>query len=74
MTRTLRWVRTVIAEAFGLVVDDGRLALATVTWLLFCWLFMPHLDAGAVWRGPVLSAGLAIILLGSTLQQVTRSR
>ena len=74
MTRTPHWVRTIIAKVFGLVVDDGRLAIAIVAWLLFCWLVMPHLDAGGMWRGPALSAGLAVVLLGSTLQQAARRR
>ena len=72
MTRILRWARTAITEAFGLVVDDGHLAIATVAWLLLCWLVMPRLSAGGRWTGPVLVAGLAVVLLGSTLRRAGR--
>ena len=67
-------LRAILAEAFGLVVDDGRLAIAAIVWLLFCWLALPWLCVGATWRGGLLFAGLAAILIESVLRRAgTRS-
>lgn len=65
----MRRVRTVLGEVFGLLVDDGRLAAATVAWLLLAWLALPHLGVGGTWAGLILFAGLAAILLESVIRR-----
>ena len=64
----MRWIRTLVGEAYGLLVDDGWLAAATLAWLLLAWLVLPRLGVDGGWAGLILFAGLAAILLGSVLR------
>jgi hypothetical protein len=66
------WLRTVVAEILGLFVDDGSFALAIVVWLAVAWLMLPRIDVPAVAKGPILFAGLAIILAESALRGARR--
>ncbi len=47
-------------ELAGLFVDDGAQALRVLAWVAACCLRRRQWP-GAVWTGPVLFAGLAII-------------
>ncbi len=61
----MTWLRAVWAELFGLFVDDGRLALAIVAWIVLAWLVLPRL-LPAGWDAIGLALGLAVVLIGST--------
>ena len=58
-------------EVYGLVVDDGFLALAAVVWTAVVSL-LPRLGLPASWGGVALVAGLAIILVESALRRARR--
>jgi hypothetical protein len=66
------WVRTVLAEIFGLFVDDGSFALAILAWLAVAGLGLPHLDLPAAVKGPILFLGLAAILIESALRRARK--
>ncbi len=64
----MNWIRTILAELFGLFVDDGSFALAILAWIAFARLCLPLLcpeggDAMAFF------AGLALILIGSAIRR-----
>ncbi len=59
----MTWIATIARKLLGLFVDDGSFALAILAWLLLAGLALPRLGLGAGWQGPVLFAGLAVILV-----------
>ena len=59
---------TVARELYGLVVDDGVLALAAIVWTGAVFL-MSRLGFPASWGGVALVAGLAVILVESALRR-----
>lgn len=61
-----------LRKGFSLLVDDGRLAAATVAWLLLARAVLPRLASGSKWGGPILFAGLAVILVESTIRRARR--
>jgi hypothetical protein len=63
----MRWLKAIIAEIFGLFVDDESFALAIIIWLGVVWLVISRLGI-AEWAGVVLFAGLAAILVESALR------
>ena len=65
-------VVAVLRKGFGLLVGDGRLAAATVACLLLAWVVLPHLTRSAEWGGPILFAGLAVILVQGTVRRAGR--
>ncbi len=67
-------LRTVAREIWGLFVDDGRFAAAIVLWLLVSGLALPHIGLPARWGGPVLFAGLALLLVASAARYARKSR
>jgi hypothetical protein len=68
----MRWLKTIIREAFGLFVDDGWLALASIAWLAVVWRLLPLLPIPSSWHGVILFLGLAAILLASVLHRCGR--
>ena len=70
----MRWLRSIAREILGLFVDDGSFALAIVIWLLLVVMLLPRAVASASWAGPVLFAGLAIILAQSVLHYARKRR
>ena len=54
-------------ELYGLVVDDGILALAALVWTGAVWLM--SLALPAPWNGVALVAGLVIILVESAVRR-----
>lgn len=70
-------LRTIFREIFGLFVDDGSFALLILVWLGLTALLLPH--PGWVpswmpkWKGPILFAGLAAILMGSAIRYARRN-
>jgi hypothetical protein len=58
----VRRLRFILAELYGLFVDDGRFALAILAWIGFVWKILPWLGLAPWAAGPALFAGLAVIL------------
>ena len=65
----MTWLRNIVAELFGLFIDDGSFAIAILVWLGVLWLALPHLPINDIWRAMILFAGLAIILIESVLRR-----
>ncbi|WP_321969173.1 hypothetical protein [Paraburkholderia tropica] len=65
----MQWLRTVFGELWGLFVDDSAFALAIVIWLVVCRFAPPLVHLPQATRGPILFAGLAIILAESALRR-----
>lgn len=70
----MSWLKSVTAEFVGLFVDDGRLALAIMGWLIFCGLVLPRLALPPVWLGPIWFLGLAAILAASAIRGAAARR
>lgn len=68
----MRWLKTIVAELFGLFVDDIGFALAILIWLVIVRLGLPRLKLPAAWNGIILFAGLATILAASALREASR--
>lgn len=68
----MRWLKTILAEGWGLFVDDGRYALSIVLWLALVWLALPQLRLGGGWNALILFAGLLAILLESVWRRARR--
>jgi hypothetical protein len=68
----MSWLKTVLAEGWGLFVDDGRYALSIVVWLLLAWLVLPQLHFGDGWNALILFVGLLAILLESAWRRARR--
>jgi hypothetical protein len=70
----MRWLRSVGREVLGLFVDDGSYAGAILLWVGLAVVGLPRLGLGTGWDGPVLFAGLAVILIESVLRFAGRSK
>ena len=68
----MRGLKAVIAQIFGLFVDDGRFSLAIIVWVGAVWLVLPRLNMLRAWSGVILFAGLAVILAESALHSARR--
>ncbi len=68
----MQWVRTVSQEILGLFIDDGSFAAAIIVWLGLVYLALPRLAIPALWGGPILFGGLALILIESALRRARR--
>jgi hypothetical protein len=69
----MNWLRTIFREIFGLFVDDGSFALLILVWLGLTALLLPYLGWVPTWRGHILFAGLAAILMGSAIRYARRN-
>jgi membrane protein implicated in regulation of membrane protease activity len=68
----MRWIASIVHEVFGLFVDDGLFALAIILWLAVAALMLPLVPLPLAWHGPVLFAGLAVILSWNCLRHLPR--
>lgn len=68
----MRWIKSIAREIFGLFVDDGSFAGAILIWLGLAMAGVPRAASNARWAGPVLFAGLALILIESVLRFARR--
>ena len=68
----MQWIRSIVREVFGLFVDDGSFAIATLVWVGIVWLLSQHLHMERR-GGLVLFAGLGVILFESVLRVAKRS-
>jgi hypothetical protein len=64
----MRWFKSVIREVYGLFVDDGSFAISILVWLALTVVILSRVAPNSPWSGPVLFAGLALILIESTLR------
>lgn len=63
----MKWIRNILREVFGLFVDDGSFALATVVWIGIVS-FVLHRTKLAVPGGIILFLGLGLILIESVIR------
>ena len=61
-------LRTILAELWGLFVDDGLLALGLVLWVAAAALLVPILGLESA-GGPVLFLGAALVFIASVLRR-----
>jgi len=52
----------ILRELWGLFVEDGSFAAATIVWLLIVW-FGVSRYAPETWKGGLLFLGLALVIL-----------
>jgi hypothetical protein len=52
----MRWFKASLSELFGLFVDDGNFAMASVVWIGVTWFLSVHILAEIRWGGVVSSA------------------
>ena len=65
----MSWLRTIIAEIYGLFVDDGSFAIAIIVWLGIALFILPRLDSPPSANALILFAGLLLILFESSLRR-----
>ncbi len=68
----MQWIRPILAEIYGLFVDDGSFAIAILVWLGLFWLLAPRIGLSHGVMGPVLFVGLAAILVESAARRARR--
>ena len=61
----------ILAELWGLFVDDGVLALGLILWVGLAALLVPALGLAGI-GGPILFAGAAAVLVASLLRNPGR--
>jgi hypothetical protein len=66
----MRRITLVLRELLGLFVDDAPFALTVLAWLTVFALLLPRVPLPPSWRGPLLFAGLAVILVWHCLRHV----
>jgi hypothetical protein len=64
----LSLLRTILAELWGLFVDDGLLALGLVLWVVLAAILVPILGLEAA-GGPALFLGAALVFTASVLRR-----
>ena len=65
-------LQAILREIYGLFVDDGSFAVATLAWLALLWLARAHLHLSGAVSAALLFAGLAAILIESALRRARR--
>lgn len=68
----MRWITTIAREVWRLFIDDGSFALAILAWLAVVWLVLSQVAVPSMWRGVVLFAGLALILIWGAARRAGR--
>ena len=64
----MNWIRTILAEIYGLFVDDGLFAVVIAAWLLVVFLVLPMFVDREV-QGAALISGLLVVLGESVLRR-----
>lgn len=62
-------LRAIGSELIGLFIDDGVFAAAIVLWVVLIGVAAPALGVPTSWRGILLFAGLAVILIESVARR-----
>ena len=68
----MKFLRTIVSELIGLFVDDGLFAAAVLGWVIVVALAR-SMGVPAPWRGAILLAGLAVILVESVARRARSS-
>jgi hypothetical protein len=68
----MQWIKAIVAEVFGLFVDDGSFAVTLLIWLVLAGLLLPYVDVPHWVKGPILFAGLAAILVESAARRARK--
>jgi hypothetical protein len=68
----MNWIKSIAAELFGLFVDDIGFAVAILAWIAAVWLLMPFVPVPMALKGPILFAGLGIILVESATRRARK--
>jgi hypothetical protein len=64
----MKGLKTICREVLGLFVDDGSFAAAILVWLGVVWFISRRTEPGSVWNVAILSAGVVLILIESTVR------
>lgn len=65
----MKLIITALQEVYGLFVEDGSYALGILVWVIAAVLLLPKTPAGAaVWSGPLLFLGFALLLVENVLR------
>lgn len=67
----MRLLKTIVAEIWGLFVDDALFALAIVVWIAVAGVTVHTLPRSA-WMAPAFFAGLVVILAAGAFRQARR--
>ena len=70
----MAWVKTTFSELVSLFVEDGSLAVAILAWLGLTAVVLARFESLSPWRGMVLFAGLAAILVENTWRRARADR
>lgn len=65
-------LKTVLRELVGLFVDDGNFAVAIAVWLAVSLVLLAHFASARWWGGPLVVAGLALVLVESVTRAARR--
>jgi hypothetical protein len=68
----MKWLKTIVDEAIGLFVDDGAFAIAIVVCVALVGALTLWVTGLRAYCGPLLFAGLAAILVESTLRRARK--
>jgi len=64
----MSWLRSIAQEVFGLFVDDLAFAGSILVWLAIVIFVVPRVVSGREWGAAALFAGMALILIESSLR------
>ena len=70
----MKTLQTLVREVAGLFVEDRWFALAIALWLAFALAAIAARDVPSALRGPLLFAGLALILIVSVARAARNAR
>jgi hypothetical protein len=68
----MQWIKAILAEVFGLFVDDGAFAVAILIWLVLAGLMLPYIELPPGAKGPILFAGLAAVFIESAARRARK--
>lgn len=61
-------ITTALKEVYGLFVEDGSYAVGILVWVLVAAFVLPHVPALGHWRGPLLFAGMLLLLVENVIR------
>jgi hypothetical protein len=70
----MRWLKSIAREVLGLFVEDWSFAAAILVCVVLAGLVLPRIAPAALWSGPALFTGLALILIESVVRFSRKAR
>ncbi len=70
----MRTVLAILAEVWGLFVDDGSLALALAAWCALAGLALPAAPLPAAWDAGVFFLGVVAILIENVRRSAIKTK